>query len=65
MMATHYGKSSSGMIHHRLGSMAVACSSGNRGMRNIPIDEKKVTAAKPESFCKKCFPNGKPQQLIQ
>lgn len=64
-MATQYGKSSSGMIHHRLGSMAVACSSGNRGVKNIPVDEKIVTAAKPESFCKKCFPGGKPQRLTQ
>lgn len=59
-MATQYGKSSTGMIHQRLGPQAVACSSGNRGMRNMQVDETAISAARPESFCKKCFPNGKP-----
>lgn len=60
-MATEYGISSSGMIHERIGPMSVACSSGNRGMRNLPVDVVNVSQAKPESFCKKCFPKGKPQ----
>jgi len=56
-----YGKSRTGVIHWRLGPQAVGCSSGHRGMRNTQIDENAVAAAQPESFCKKCFPKGKPQ----
>lgn len=55
-----YGRSNAGVIHIKIGPRAVACNSRNNGVWTSTISEKTAAAAAERTFCKKCFPNGKP-----
>ena len=55
---TKFGRSSSGLIHRRLGPNATSCSSGNRGLQNTGNFPQ--ASFSDNSFCKKCFPCGNP-----
>ncbi len=56
-----FGKSSTGTIHHYLGPQSAQCSSRTRGIRLVLITEQAFLSARESSFCRKCFPGGKPQ----
>jgi hypothetical protein len=52
-----------GKYHYAYGPNVTACNhSGQRkNCRNAPASDDHIAKAAPDMFCKKCFPNGKPE----
>ncbi|MFJ5341533.1 hypothetical protein ACIPSD_20800 [Pectobacterium sp. CHL-2024] len=61
MIKLQNGVSRTGVIHRTLGPVAAVCSSGNRGLRTSYASDDTVARTPASKFCKKCFPNGKPE----
>jgi hypothetical protein len=63
MSNQHYiGRTSSGKYHRAYNANVVRCNhSGQiRSGYNRPATETEIASADASSFCKRCFPNGKP-----
>lgn len=63
-MSTIARSSTTRRIHRAISEVASACNAGGRPARGslTPLTAEQIAKAPDGMFCRKCFPNGKPEQ---